>query len=94
MSEEQTKQRGRRHILVGTVTSNKMDKTATVLVTRYQIVDKRYGKRVMRTKKYHMHDEKNECDIGDMVMMKPLEQRMSKTKSTTLDTILRKVVVL
>jgi small subunit ribosomal protein S17 len=77
----------------GKVVSAKMDKTATVLVQRYQILDSRYGKRVLRTKKYHMHDEQNECEEGDYIAMKSCP-KMSKTKTMKLDRIIRKVVKL
>lgn len=77
----------------GKVVSAKMDKTATVLVQRYQILDSRYGKRVLRTKKYHMHDEENACEEGDYVAMRSCP-KMSKTKTMNLDRIIRKVVKL
>lgn len=50
----------------GIVSSDKMDKTVTVSIEwkeRHPI----YGKFVSKTKKYHAHDEKNECHIGDTV---------------------------
>ena len=75
----------------GKVVSAKMDKTATVEVQRYQIVDPRYGKRVMRTSRYHMHDENNDSDFGDVVWVKSLPQRLSKTKTMVLERIVRKV---
>jgi small subunit ribosomal protein S17 len=77
----------------GRVVSSKMDKTATVIVSRYQIVDKRYGKRVLRTKKYHVHDEANACEEGDVVAIRPAV-KVSKTKTFTLDRIIRKVIKL
>ena len=49
---------------VGVVTSNKMDKTITVAV-KWKEKHPIYGKFVNKTKKYHAHDEKNECNIGD-----------------------------
>ena len=51
---------------VGVVTSNKMDKTITVAV-KWKEKHPIYGKFVNKTKKYHAHDEKNECNIGDTV---------------------------
>ena len=51
---------------VGVVTSNKMDKTITVTV-KWKEKHPIYGKFVNKTKKYHAHDEKNECGIGDTV---------------------------
>ncbi len=55
-----------RKLLIGTVTSDKMDKTVVVTVTttkRHQ----RYGKVLRLNKKYKAHDERNECRIGDRV---------------------------
>lgn len=56
----------RRKHMIGTVTSDKMDKTVVVTVTttkRHPI----YGKVMRLTKKYKAHDEKNECHVGDRV---------------------------
>jgi small subunit ribosomal protein S17 len=62
----QAEERGRRKTRVGTVVSNKMDKTVVVKVER-RLAHPLYGKQVTRTKKYHAHDEKNEYNIGDLV---------------------------
>lgn len=62
----------------GVVFSNKMDKSITVAV-RWKEKHPIYGKFVNKTKKYHAHDEKNECNVGDTV--KIMETRpLSKTK--------------
>jgi|GEM_PF-677473 len=53
-------------ILKGVVTSDKMDKTVTVLVSRF-VEHKKYGKRIKKTKKYKAHDEGNVKKIGDVV---------------------------
>ena len=50
----------------GVVTSNKMDKSITVAI-KWKEKHPIYGKFVNKTKKYHAHDEKNECGIGDTV---------------------------
>lgn len=58
------------------VTSNKMDKSITVAI-KWKEKHPIYGKLVNKTKKYHAHDEKNECGIGDTVKImetRPLEQ--------------------
>ena len=52
--------------LTGRVVSDKMDKTVTVLVER-RVKHPLYGKIVTRSKKYHAHDENNECKEGDLV---------------------------
>ena len=63
---------------VGVVTSNKMEKTITVAV-KWKEKHPIYGKFVNKTKKYHAHDEKNECGIGDTVKL--METRpLSKMK--------------
>jgi small subunit ribosomal protein S17 len=59
-------QRGRRKTRVGTVVSDKMDKTVVVRVER-RLPHPLYGKQVTRSKKYHAHDENNEYRIGDVV---------------------------
>ena len=71
---------------VGRVTSNKMEQTATVQVER-RIKHPIYGKYMRRSKKYHVHDEKNELNIGDTVQIKECRP-LSKTKSWTLDKVL------
>jgi small subunit ribosomal protein S17 len=55
----------RRHI-IGTVTSNKMQKTVVVQVTR-RVKDTRFHKFVTKRVRFKAHDEKNECKIGDRV---------------------------
>ncbi|MDR1982895.1 MAG: 30S ribosomal protein S17 [Holosporaceae bacterium] len=62
----------------GIVTSNSCDKTVTVLVTR-RVMHPKYKKYVNITKKYHAHDEKNECKIGDNVIIGETHP-ISKTK--------------
>ena len=63
---------------IGVVISDKMDKTVTV-AAKYKERHPIYGKFVTKTKKYHAHDEKNECGIGDTVRI--METRpLSKTK--------------
>ena len=59
-------QRGSRKTRVGTVVSDKMDKTVVVQVER-RLAHPLYGKQVTRTKKYHAHDENNDYHIGDVV---------------------------
>jgi small subunit ribosomal protein S17 len=64
---------------VGVVTSNKMDKTVTVAV-KWKEKHPIYGKFVNKTKKFHAHDDKNDCGIGDTVRI--METRpLSKSKN-------------
>ena len=73
---------------VGVVTSNKMDKTITVAV-KWKEKHPSYGKFVNKTKKYHAHDEKNECNIGDTVKL--METRpLSKMKRWRLVEIIER----
>lgn len=74
---------------VGTVTSNKMEKTI-VVSTEERRRHALYGKATRVTKKFMAHDENNECDIGDKV--KIMETRpLSKGKRWRLVEILEKV---
>ena len=66
----------------GVVFSNKMDKTITVAVERL-VKHPVYGKYVRRTTKLHVHDERDECRIGDLVTIKQCRP-LSKTKAWTL----------
>jgi small subunit ribosomal protein S17 len=66
MTTETEQQRNKRRRIVGTVVSNKMDKTITVLVERTYKHPK-YGKYVRKHERYHAHDEKNETGPGDKV---------------------------
>ena len=68
--------------LVGTVVSDKMQKSATVLVER-RVKHPKYGKFVKRSTKFHIHDENNVCRTGDVVMIKE-SKPISKTKSWVL----------
>ncbi|MBD8348654.1 SSU ribosomal protein S17P [Dysgonomonas alginatilytica] len=73
---------------IGVVFSNKMDKTVTVAV-KWKEKHPIYGKFVNKTKKFHAHDEKNECNIGDTVRI--METRpLSKTKRWRLIEIIER----
>jgi small subunit ribosomal protein S17 len=81
--------RNLRKTRIGVVASNKMDKTITVAVER-KVKHPLYGKFVKKTTKFHAHDEKNECSIGDTV--KIMETRpMSKLKRWRLVEVVEKV---
>lgn len=73
---------------IGIVTSDKMDKTITVSVER-KVKHPLYGKFVKKTKKFHAHDEENQCGLGDTV--KIMETRpLSKSKRWRLVEIIEK----
>ena len=72
----------RRRTLTGKVVSNKMDKSITVLVER-RVRHPVYGKYMTKSSKVHAHDEKNECNVGDIVSLSE-SKPISKTKSLTV----------
>jgi small subunit ribosomal protein S17 len=63
----------------GRVTSNKADKTVTVLLER-QVKHPLYGKYIKRSTKVRAHDEENSCAEGDLVLISECRP-LSKTKS-------------
>jgi small subunit ribosomal protein S17 len=76
--------------LIGLIVSDKMDKSVVVQVERF-VQHKIYKKYMKRYKKYHAHDEKNECKIGDTV--KIIETRpLSKLKRFRVSEIVKKAV--
>ena len=77
MSEEKTG--GNRRRLTGRVVGDKMDKSVTVRVDR-MVKHPLYGKYVRRSTKYHVHDENNECHLGDTVLIEE-GRPVSKTKA-------------
>ena len=73
---------------IGTVTSRKMEKSIVVSEVN-KVKHPMYGKFVLKTKKYVVHDDKNECNVGDTV--KIMETRpLSKTKCWRLVKILER----
>ena len=82
-------ERNLRKTRIGVVTSNKMEKTITVAVER-KIKHPLYGKFLKKTTRFHAHDEKNECSIGDTVRI--METRpLSKLKRWRLVEVVEKV---
>src|SRR5262245_41981780 len=79
---ESKDERGKRRVVVGVVTSDKMNKTRRVEVPRL-VRHARYGKYIKRRTVCHVHDENNESHVGDRVEI--METRpLSKTKSWRL----------
>ncbi|GAA4643442.1 hypothetical protein GCM10023115_14020 [Pontixanthobacter gangjinensis] len=75
-----------KRILVGTVTSDKMNKSVTVKVER-KVKHPLYGKIIRRSKKYHAHDEENAFKMGDTVRIEETKP-ISKSKTwKVLDTV-------
>ena len=80
--------RGYRKTRIGVVVSDKMDKTCTVAI-KTKVRHPLYGKMVNRTRKFKVHDENNECGIGDTI--KIMETRpISKDKRWRLVEIVEK----
>jgi small subunit ribosomal protein S17 len=74
--------------LTGRVVSDKMDKTVTVLVER-RVKHPLYGKVIRLSKKYHAHDEANECREGDTVVIEECRP-LSKTKAWRVTKLVEK----
>ena len=74
----------------GKVVSNKMDKTIVVLGER-KVKHPLYGKFIRRSTKYHVHDENNECGVGDTVEIRECRP-LSRTKSWLLVKVVDKKV--
>ena len=86
--ETEAIERNLRKTRTGVVRSSKMEKTIIVAVER-RVKHPIYGKFVKKTTKFHAHDEKNECGIGDIV--KIMETRpLSKTKRWRLVEVVEK----
>jgi small subunit ribosomal protein S17 len=77
--------------LTGVITSDKMDKTVTVLVER-AVKHPILGKMVRRSKKYHAHSPNNEFKQGDTVMIEETRP-VSKTKAWAVSKLLEKAKV-
>jgi small subunit ribosomal protein S17 len=77
--------------LIGRVVSDKMEKTVTVLVER-KVKHPMYGKVMVRSKKYHAHNDGDSAKAGDLVEI--VETRpVSRTKSWAVSNILQKATV-
>ena len=81
----------KKRTLTGRVVSNKGDKSVTVLVER-KVKHPVYGKFIRRSTKYHAHDEMNECNMGDTIVIEECRP-ISKTKCWRLVRIEERAVV-
>jgi small subunit ribosomal protein S17 len=84
-------QEPRRQMKVGRVVSDKMDKTVIVIV-EYTRQHPLYKKAMKRTSKFAAHDEKNECNVGDVVRIEETRP-LSKTKRWIVREIIQKRVI-
>ncbi len=80
-----------RKVLIGTVVSNKMQKTIVVEVTRKK-AHPLYGRVISIRKKFYAHDEKNEAHVGDFVCIEE-SRPLSRLKRWTLKEIVRKTAL-
>ncbi|HIF52353.1 MAG TPA: 30S ribosomal protein S17 [Thiotrichaceae bacterium] len=87
MSTEETQAK----TVSGTVVSNKMDKTITVLIER-KVKHPLYGKYMRRSTKLMAHDEANECNEGDVVIIES-SRPLSKNKTWRLQKVVSKAQV-
>ena len=85
MAEAETSAETLARTVSGTVVSNKMDKTITVLIER-RVQHPVYGKVIRRSSKIHAHDEENACSIGDTVTVSECRP-LSKSKTWMLKSI-------
>ncbi len=89
MSDSPSEKKAKVHrTLTGRVVSDRMSKTRTVLVER-RVQHPLYGKILIRSKKYHAHDEGDECHKGDLVMIEECRP-ISKTKAWKVTKLLQK----
>jgi|UniRef100_A0A7V3REP7 small subunit ribosomal protein S17 len=77
--------------LIGEVVSNKMKKTIVVSVKR-TIQEPKFGKIITKTSKFKVHDEKNECNVGDLIEIEETRP-LSKEKNWILVSIVRKNIL-
>lgn len=87
MSEEKS-----RRTLIGRVVSDKMDKTVTVLVER-RVKHPMYDKIIVRSKKYHAHNDGNQAKAGDLVEIQE-SRPVSKTKAWAVSKLLEKAATI
>jgi small subunit ribosomal protein S17 len=77
--------------LIGKVVSDKMDKTVTVLIER-RVKHPLYGKIIMRSNKYHAHNENNQAKEGDTVEIQE-SRPISKTKAWTVTRVVQEAQI-
>lgn len=80
----------RKRMMTGRVSSDKMDKTIVVEVRR-RVRARRYRKFIERRAKFMVHDEKNECKVGDLVEIKEYRP-LSKNKRWVVVNVLEKAI--
>jgi len=87
--QQQAPERGRRKLMTGRVVSDSMQKTVVVAIERL-VKHEEYGKYVRRRSRFKVHDEKNECKVGDVIRF--METRpLSKDKRWRLVDFVQRV---
>ncbi len=84
--------RGKKKTFIGTVTSNKMQKSAVVEVMN-TIKHPQFKKYIKKSKQFMAHDEKNECSIGDTVLIQE-SRPLSKLKRWRVAKIMKKATLI
>jgi small subunit ribosomal protein S17 len=92
MSESTNERTTNKRTLVGRVVSDKMDRTVTVLIER-RVKHPMYDKIIVRSSKYHAHNDNNEAKSGDLVQIEECRP-LSKTKSWIVSKLLEKSVAI
>lgn len=77
---------------IGIVVSNKMNKSIVVEV-EYRYRDPIYSKIIVQTKRYMAHDEENECNVGDKVILQPSRPLSRKKRWIVKDIIIKSILV-
>lgn len=91
MAEATEKARGQRKTRVGTVVSDKMEKTIVVAITR-RYMHPKYKKYVKERNRYKVHDETNECRVGDRVLIEETRP-LSRSKRWKVKEIIEKAPI-
>ena len=84
-----TDSRGRQQVKIGTVVSDKMDKTVVVKVTN-TFMHRLYHRYMKRTSKFYAHDPENTCHVGDQVRIVSVRP-LSRLKRWRVDEVLKRV---
>lgn len=92
LNEPVKEPRSLQHTLVGKVVSNKMTKTVTVLVERRQ-KHPIYGKYIVKSNKYHAHDETDAVNEGDVVEI-AASRPLSRTKTWTVMRVVKEAQII
>jgi small subunit ribosomal protein S17 len=90
MTEQTTADsRGRQQVKIGTVVSDKMNKTVVVKVTN-TVMHRLYHRYMKRTSKFYAHDPENTCHVGDQVRIVSVRP-LSRLKRWRVDEVLKRV---